>query len=117
MKWVLFLMGYLAVSIGVPILTTFSLRSILCWKEPIVGPITAIAVVVYSYFASPKYRVPSVIVGFIVGALLAYQIPDMHWYPECHPEAYMRTNLPLAITYVFGLVAVITMLWWSKSKT
>ena len=116
-KWVLFLLGYLTVSIGVPILATFSLSSTLCWKEPIVGPIAATAVVAYSYFASPGYRIYTVVVGFIFGVLLAYQIPEMRWYPECHSEAYMRTYAPLAITYAFGLTSVVAILWWSKSKT
>ena len=116
MKWILFLIGYLVVSVGVPFLTTLSLPSSLCWKAPITGPITAIAVVFYSYFSAPKYPQSTVIVGFVFGALLAYQIPYMHWYPECHPKAYMQTFLPLTVTYLSGLGTVITILWWSKSK-
>jgi len=115
-KWILFLIGYLMVSIGVPILAELFLRGVLCWKEPIVGPITAITVVVYCYFLSPKYRVPSIIVGFILCAILAYQIPDMHWYPECHPKAYVQTYLPLAATYLFGFMAIVLAIWRSKLK-
>jgi len=117
LKWVLFLVGYFVVSIGTPILATFALSNTICWKGPISGPVTAIAVVLYSYFSCPGYHVASVIVGFVFGAILAYQIPNMHWYPECHPNAYVRTNMPLFITYASGFVTLVVVLWSSRLKT
>jgi len=117
LKWLAFIIGYPIISIAVPILTTWPLAKFLCWKEPVVGSITAVIVVLYSYFASPGYRPMAAIIGFIVGALLAYQLPDMHWYPECHPKAYMSTLVPLALTYGSGFVALLVILWRSNSRS
>jgi len=57
------------------------------------------------------------IIGFLLGALLAYQLPDMHWYPECHPKAYMSTLVPLAVTYGCGFVTLLVILWRSNSRS
>ena len=105
-KWVFFLIGFVVVMISTPNFVTHMLKNIICWKEIIVGPITAITVVFYSYYLSPKYNLTWVVITFLIGAVLAYAIPDMHWYPECHELAYEITYMPLLVTYISGLIAV-----------
>jgi len=115
-KWLLFAIGLLVTMIATPIIVTFMLKGLLCWKDPIAGSITAIAVVFYSYLLAPKHNVILSVIGFSLGALLANAIPDMHWYPECHDLAYQSTYVPLAFTYVAGLIALSYCIYLSKIK-
>ena len=115
-KWPLFVIGLLTIMIATPIIVTFILKGILCWKEPIAGPITAITVVFYSYLLAPKYRAICAVAAFLVGALFSYTIPDMSWYPECHELAYQRTYIPLLVTYIAGIIALGFCLYFSYKK-
>lgn len=115
-KWPLFAIGLLVILVATPIIVTFMLKGFLCWKEPIAGPVTAIAVVFYSYLFAPKYNAIFLVIGFSLGALLAYAIPDMHWYPECHELAYQKTYVPLTFTYAAGLMALAYCIYLSKTK-
>jgi len=116
LKWPLFATGFLVTLIVTPIIVTFMLKGFLCWKEPIAGPVAAIAVVFYSYLLAPKYNAIFSVISFSLGALLANTIPDMHWYPECHELAYQRTYTPLAFTYAAGLMALAYCIYLSKTK-
>ena len=115
-KWPLYAIGLLVTMIATPIIVSFMLKGFLCWKEPIAGPVTAIAVVYYSYLLAPNYNAMLSVIGFTLGALLANAIPDMHWYPECHELAYQRTYIPLAFTYAAGFVVLAYCIYLSKIK-
>jgi len=116
LKWTLFLFGLLVTLITTPIIISFILKEFLCWEEPIAGPLTAIVIVFYSYFLAPKYNAIFSTIGFSLGALLAYAIPDMHFYPECHELAYQNTYLPLTYTYTTGIFALAYCIYLSKKK-
>jgi len=109
-------MGLLAIMIATPIIVTLILKGIQCWTAPIAGPITAITVVFYSYLLAPKFRAICAVTVFLVGALFAYAIPDMSWYPECHELAYQRTSIPLLVTYIAGSVALVFCLYFSYKQ-
>lgn len=68
----------------------------------------------YSYFLAPKFNAVWAAIGFLIGAVLAYSAPGIHWYPECHELAYQRTYIPLLITYATGLTALIYCIYVSK---
>lgn len=115
-KWPLFIAGLLVTIIVTPLIVTLLLKGFLCWKEPIAGPVTAITLVFYSYFLAPGYKDIVAVSSFFIGAVFAYATPDIHWYPECHELAYQSTYIPLAITYVAGLIALAYCLYLSKIK-
>lgn len=118
-KWFLYAVGLLALTIATPILASYLLRWPACWKDLVVGPITAVVVVIYSYVAAPNFKSYCVIIGFLFGALIAYMVPDLHWYPECHAKAYTRTTIPLTITYLAGMFTLMIILYksWKKLAT
>ena len=115
-KWPLFAIGLLVTIVATPIIVTFMLKGFLCWKETIAGPITAIVIVFYSYLLAPKYNAIWSVIGFLLGALVAYAVPEMHSYPECHELAYQRTYIPLVVTYVTGLIALAYCIYLSNTK-
>jgi len=115
-KWFLYIAGYLVISIVAPLLSTFVLPGSICWKEPIAGPMATTLIVLHSFLAAPEYKRYAAFVGCLVGVFWAYQIPEMSWYPECHPKAYRSTSLPLVSMYITGLVTLIAVVFYSFTQ-
>jgi uncharacterized membrane protein len=115
-KWVLYIAGYLLVLISAPLLSTSIMPDTICWKEPIAGPIAAVLIVLYSFAAAPEHKKYAALGGYFFGVFLACKIPDIHWYPECHPAAYQSTPLPIMLTCVSGLVALLVVWAYSTKK-
>ena len=116
LKWCLFFVGYLLALVATPMLSTLAFNKTLCWKEPVVGSITAALVVIYSYVAAPQYKQYVAVGGYLLGVFFAYQLPDMHRYPECHKNAYMQTWLPLILTYAAGLMTLLIIILYSTKR-
>jgi hypothetical protein len=114
--WILFIVGYIIVTVVAQILSRFIIPDALCWKEPIAGAIAAIIVVLYSFVAAPKLKMYVALAGYLLGVFLVYQILDMRWYPECHVKAYTSTMLPIISTYISGLVTLVVIWVYSKYK-
>jgi hypothetical protein len=51
-----------------------------------------------------------------LGIFLGYQIPDMHWYPECHLNAYQPTQLPLVLSCSAGLITLLVVWAYAIEK-
>ncbi len=114
--WILFVFFFMVLIILVPLLTSLLVSGILCWKELVIGPVTAITVVLYSYFLAPKNNEISSVIGFIIGALIAYLTGDTMTYPECHELAYQHTYTPLIVTYSAGIATLCYCLYLSYKK-
>jgi len=115
-KWLQFIIGLLVAIFATPILLTSIVKEFICWKEPIVGSISAIVVVSYCYLKAPNYKLICSAFSFLLGAVIAYFAPYMLTYPECHKLAYQSTYIPLMFTYLSGLIVLIFCLYISKNK-
>lgn len=114
-KWVLFTAGYCVVSMAALLLPVSAIHDLICWKAPITTPLTITVVVLYSFIAAPGHRIPITIGGYLVGLFGLYQLPDMHWYPECHAQAYEPTSLPVVFVCLAGLMTLVVV-WICTAK-
>lgn len=118
-KWLLFVYGYFMMVTLFPLTAMVLLKFIMCWKEIVVGPATAVLVIIYCYHCAPNYKKPCVTAGFLVGVLLSLTNPYLQVYPECHPLAYgeqFQTYKPLVMTVLAGFVTSVIILATPRKK-
>ncbi len=115
-KWLLYFAGLFVVLVGIPLCLLLSLQGIACREEPIAGPLTAVAVVVYSYWLAPDYKRLMAVCGFLIGAAGSYWFLNAEWYPQCHALAYQQTRLSLQLTLTTGLVTQLLLHWWHNKN-
>ncbi|MEM7378174.1 MAG: hypothetical protein AAF460_11800 [Pseudomonadota bacterium] len=106
LRWGLWLIGVFAVLLAVPVLLDMLLHHRLCWSEPLVGALTAAAVVASAYGLAPQGRLWAALAMWCVGSALSYQLIDLWWYPECHPRAYEPVQWPWPVAVLSGAVVL-----------
>ncbi|MEM9603288.1 MAG: hypothetical protein AAGA11_10525 [Pseudomonadota bacterium] len=108
-RWGLWLIGVFAVLLAVPVLLDMLLHRRVCWSEPLVGALTAAAVVAVAYGLAPQRRLWAAFAMLCVGSALSYQLFDMWWYPECHPQAYERVRWPWPLAVLSGAAVFVAL--------
>lgn len=87
------------------------------WKKPIIGAVAAFCVVICGYITAPNYKRTSAASWLIVGAISAWFLAGDSFYPEDHEHAYQHTIIPIAATYVSGLIALVGCFLWHKKQS
>lgn len=86
------------------------------WKKPIIGSVAAFCVVITGYTTAPSHKKLAAITWLIVGAVAAWVISNQSYYPEDNTQTYLVTLIPLAATYLSGLVAALLCIAWHKKQ-
>ncbi|ASD68949.1 hypothetical protein [Pseudoalteromonas piscicida] len=79
------------------------------WKKPVIGGVAAACVVLSGYFSAPVYKFYSAAIWLLIGAVAAWVMSSVFMYAE---DA--ETSVPLYVTYVSGVVALV--LCWSLER-
>ena len=89
------------------ILAAFAADAVGLWHLPIAGFSAAFAVVAVAYWAAPERKLLVAVLALMLGALVAWPLLGTQHYPEHYSGglAYQPTYLPLAATYLGGLLA------------
>ena len=86
------------------------------WKKPIIGAVAAFTVVICGYKTAPRYKQTSAVIWLLVGAVSAWFLAGDSYYPEDHEHAYQLTIIPIAATYLSGLIALVACLIWHRKQ-
>jgi len=122
LKWLLMLLavlgGFFTAAIVGALITAYAGF----WDLPAAGFCAAFAVVVVTYLAAPRHKMPSATLAFCIGAVVAWFFLEPSFYPEYPARyqdvAYQPTHLPLIATCLGGILglAVVMGLWrWRTS--
>ena len=80
------------------------------WHIPGAGFCAALAVVLITYVAAPKFKFTLSCFAFLVGALAAWMVLEPSWYPDMKrygTAAYQPTHLPVIATYIGGIIGLL----------
>ena len=86
------------------------------WKKPVIGGGAAFFVVITGYVTAPSHKQIAAAVWLIVGAIAAWVLAGNSSYPEDYTQAFQPTIMPLIITYLSGLVALLLCVLWDRKR-
>lgn len=86
------------------------------WEDYIGAVILPILGIIGSYFIAPRYKYYSCILIYLIGLFITFNNFTPSWYSEMHPLAYQKTYIPFVITTLSGIICLLLLVWWMKSK-
>ena len=109
LRWALALLGILVSLVIAGLLGGLTAELVGLWHLLGVGFGAAFAVVVVAYLAAPNHRICAAVVALALGAIAAWLLLEPSFYPESYgaARAYEPTHLPIAVTYVGGLLGLL----------
>lgn len=109
LKWVFYVFGLLVIPLIVPLALDVSFGILICWDEIVIGPVTAVIVVCFGYFAAPRFKIQGAFLSFLIGCYFAWAVVE-RWYPECHVKAYEKTQMVLWLTCTVGALTLASLI-------
>lgn len=108
LRWVFLVPAILATSIVLAFFADYLRARFGWWREPVLGFVCAFGWVASAYLTAPARKIPTAVISFVAGVLLAWHFLGRAMYPESYGAlAYQPTYLPFVAALAGGVLSLL----------